>query len=168
MNPLSILLLVVTSTLRMAVSYILASTGGAFSVRAGVSDLGIEGMMITGAFFGVLGTHLTQNVWIGALFGIFECIAKIIKRRHTLLVCVSVILSNLANIALSAYLLTRPVILSTEFTTYIKTQKWGNMDILRFMGNPVAWPLPMILLAIIVICSLINCITAIVRTVRTS
>jgi len=105
---------------------------------------------------------------IGALFGIFECIAKIIKRRHTLLVCVSVILSNLANIALSAYLLTRPVILSTEFTTYIKTQKWGNMDILRFMGNPVAWPLPMILLAIIVICSLINCITAIVRTVRTS
>jgi len=54
----------------MAVSYILASTGGAFSVRAGVSDLGIEGMMITGAFFGVLGTHLTQNVWIGALFGI--------------------------------------------------------------------------------------------------
>ena len=103
---------------------------------------------------------------IGAFFGIFECLTKIIKRRHTFLVCISVILSNLANIALSAYLLTRPAILSTEFTTYMQAQNWGDGDILRFMGNPVAWPLPMVLLAIIVVCSLVSCITEIVRTAR--
>lgn len=103
---------------------------------------------------------------IGALFGVFECLTKIIRRRHTLFVCVSVILSNLANIALASYLLTRPVFFSTEFTAYMQSQSWGNMDILQFMGNPVAWPLPMILLAIVVICSLVNCIIAIVRTVR--
>lgn len=103
---------------------------------------------------------------IGAFFGIFECLTKIIKRRHTFPVCVSVILSNLANIALSAYLLTRPAILSTEFTTYMQAQNWGDGDILRFMGNPVAWPLPMVLLAIIVVCSLVSCITEIVRTAR--
>ena len=67
----SIMLLVVTSTLRMAVPYILATTGAAFSMRAGVSDLGCEGMMIAGAFFAALGTYLTQNPWVGLLFGAF-------------------------------------------------------------------------------------------------
>lgn len=103
---------------------------------------------------------------IGALFGIMECIVKIVWRRHTIPVCVAVIISNVVNIALAAYLLTRPVFFSTEFTAYMQSQSWGDADILRFMGNPVAWPLPMILLAIIVVCSLVNCIIEIVRTVR--
>lgn len=104
---------------------------------------------------------------IGGLFGVFECIIKIMKRRHTPLVCVSIVLSNLANITLSTYLLTRPVILSTEFTAYMQAQNWGEGDILRFMGNPSAGLLPLIILAIIVICSVISCATAVVRTVRT-
>lgn len=103
---------------------------------------------------------------IGALFGIVECITKIIKQRYTLLVCSAVILSNLVNIALSAYLLTRPVILSSEFTSYMQSQTWGDMDILRFMGNTVDWRLSTILLVIIVVCSLANCIITIVKTIR--
>lgn len=63
-----------TSSIRMAIPLILAATGGAFSVRAGISDLGLEGMMLAGASFGVLGSYLTGNRWwglvIGVLFGV--------------------------------------------------------------------------------------------------
>lgn len=79
----SILLLVITSTLRMAVCYILASLGGTFSVRSGVTDLGCEGMMIWGAFFGVFGCYYTQNIWLGALFGML--FGAIISMLHAVL-----------------------------------------------------------------------------------
>ena len=48
--------LLIAATLRMAVPYVLATTGGAFSVRVGITDLGCEGMMIWGAFFAVIGS----------------------------------------------------------------------------------------------------------------
>lgn len=61
---------IVASTLRSSVPLILASMGGCFSMRAGVSDLGLEGMMLAGSFFSVLGSWLTGSAWIGLLTGI--------------------------------------------------------------------------------------------------
>ena len=49
--------LLIAATLRMAIPYILATTGGTYSVRVGITDLGCEGMMIGGAFFGVIGSY---------------------------------------------------------------------------------------------------------------
>ena len=60
---------ILSSSLRSSVPLILAATGGSFSSRAGVSDLGLEGMMLFGAFFGVYGSYITGNPWIGMLFG---------------------------------------------------------------------------------------------------
>ena len=60
---------IISSSLRSSVPLILAATGGAFSSRAGVSDLGLEGMMLGGAFFAVWGSHLTGSPWMGLLFG---------------------------------------------------------------------------------------------------
>lgn len=60
---------ILASTLRSSVPLILASMGGCFSMRAGVSDLGLEGMMLSGAFFSVVGSWLTGSPWIGLLFG---------------------------------------------------------------------------------------------------
>ncbi|NLX62201.1 MAG: ABC transporter permease [Tissierellia bacterium] len=68
MEIFNILEIIITSTLRMSVPLILASTGATFSMRSGVSDLGCEGMMIGGAFFGVLGSYIFDNAWIGLLF----------------------------------------------------------------------------------------------------
>lgn len=67
----NILYVVLVSAVRMSVPMILASTGAAFSVRSGVMAIGCEGMMITGAFFGVLGSFITGSPWIGIAFGIF-------------------------------------------------------------------------------------------------
>lgn len=61
---------IVSSTLRSSVPLILAALGGCFSMRAGVSDLGLEGMMLAGSFFSVFGSWLTGNAWLGLLFGI--------------------------------------------------------------------------------------------------
>ena len=46
---------IIASSIAMSIPLILASVGGAFSVRSGIMALGLESMMMMGAFFGVLG-----------------------------------------------------------------------------------------------------------------
>nr|WP_326184219.1 ABC transporter permease [uncultured Oscillibacter sp.] len=67
----SLIISILSSSLRSSVVLILTAVGGTFSNRAGVSDLGLEGIMLTGSFFAVWGSYLTGNPWIGLLFGGF-------------------------------------------------------------------------------------------------
>ena len=58
------------ATLRMAVPLVIASIGSVLCERSGIINLGIEGMMLVGAFGAVAGAHATGSPWLGVLTGI--------------------------------------------------------------------------------------------------
>jgi ABC-type uncharacterized transport system permease subunit len=58
------------ATLRMASPLIFASLGGIFSERAGIINIALEGMMLTGAFSGVFVTYVVGNPWVGVFAAI--------------------------------------------------------------------------------------------------
>jgi simple sugar transport system permease protein len=62
---LAIVLGILHSGIRLATPYLFASLGEMFSQRSGVLNLGVEGIMLMGSFFGFYAVFVTGNVWIG-------------------------------------------------------------------------------------------------------
>jgi len=58
------------SSIRIAIPLALAGLGGVISEKSGVVNIGLEGMMLTGAFAAVAATNFSQNPWIGVLSAI--------------------------------------------------------------------------------------------------
>ena len=58
-----------SAMLRWSIPILLAGLGGLYSERAGVVNIGLEGMMILGTWFGAWGT-LEWGPWVGILVGL--------------------------------------------------------------------------------------------------
>lgn len=58
----------VTSTLRLATPLIFASIGGVFCEKSGVVNIALEGMMVIGAFFAVLGSSINNSGVAGVIY----------------------------------------------------------------------------------------------------
>jgi len=81
------------ATVRKSVPLIFASTGGFFSERAGVVNIGLEGMMLFGAFSGAIISVTTHNPWlgivgaavVGGMIGYLHAIATITLRANQII-----------------------------------------------------------------------------------
>ena len=61
---------IVASGIRLNTPIIFAALGETIVERSGVVNLGIEGMMLMGAFAGFIGTFFTGSIFVGLLFAI--------------------------------------------------------------------------------------------------
>jgi simple sugar transport system permease protein len=63
----TVLIGILTSGIRLATPYLFASIGEMFGQRSGVLNLGVEGIMLMGAFAAFYVTFTTGNLWLGLL-----------------------------------------------------------------------------------------------------
>jgi ABC-type uncharacterized transport system permease subunit len=59
----------IAATLRYATPLIFGALGGIICERSGIVNVGLEGMMLTGAFFGIFGADLLDSWFLGLLVG---------------------------------------------------------------------------------------------------
>jgi ABC-type uncharacterized transport system permease subunit len=62
------------SSLRMAAPVLYATLGGIFCSEAGVLNVGLEGLLLTGAFFAIVGSVALSSAWGGLLVAILACL----------------------------------------------------------------------------------------------
>lgn len=67
--------ILVFSTIRLTTPLLLAALGGLFSERAGVINIALEGLMLSGAFTAAAVTATTGSVFLGVLTGVLAGVA---------------------------------------------------------------------------------------------
>ena len=75
MNYFNDLILILDSTVRLAVPLILACLAGLYSERAGIVDIGLEGKLLGAAFGAAAVAAVTGSPWLGLLAGIAVALA---------------------------------------------------------------------------------------------
>ncbi|MFF0828559.1 ABC transporter permease [Brevibacillus sp. NPDC003359] len=56
-----------SSTIRMVTPILLAALGGALCTRVGIFNVGLEGLVLVGAFSAIVGNHFTGNLFLAVL-----------------------------------------------------------------------------------------------------
>lgn len=106
-------------TIRLAIPIALAAIGATYSDRSGVINIGLEGMMLVGAFSGVVGAHFTGQPWVGILLALLS--GMLVGLVHAVL-CVSYRANQVVcGVGIN--------ILSLGFTTVMIKVIWGKEGI---------------------------------------
>lgn len=109
----------IKTTLQFSTPLVLTALGGMYSERSGIVNIGLEGMMLIGAFSAVAATYFTNNPWMGLivsaiaggiLAGIHAIITVKLKGDH--------IVSG-----------TGVILFATGFTTLMLQVIWGQRGV---------------------------------------
>ena len=104
------------AALRLSIPLALGAMAGAFSERAGIINIGLEGMLLMGAFAGVFGSFVTGSAWLGVGFA---AVAGIL----TSLIFAIFIIEFKADHVVAGVGLN---ILTLGFTTWMMQMIWGT------------------------------------------
>ena len=104
---------------------------------------------------------------VGGLMAMVS-ILKIVIRRWTPLVCVSVIVSDMIGLVWLLRLVTRPDLLAPECAAFLQNANWGEVALSRFARHGVDNPLVALVIVVAVIASVWECVAVVCRTVRAS
>lgn len=122
----------VASSIRVAIPLALAGLGGVFSERSGVINIGLEGMMLTGAFTAVAVTNISQNPWIGLLAAVF--IGVFLGLIHAI-VCVTFKANQIVSgVAINLF--------ASGITVFFSWLLFGETQIMTKSSLPI-WGLPL-------------------------
>lgn len=69
---ITFLIALLSASIRLSVPILFAALGGMYSEQSGVVNIGLEGIMLVGAFAGVVGSYFTGSYWIGALVAVLS------------------------------------------------------------------------------------------------
>jgi len=125
-------LVVMDSALRMATPLMLAALGGMFSERSGVVNIGLEGIMLTGAFTSVLATWATGDPWVGAAAGVAG--GMLIALIHAVVSVTFRADQIVSGVAINLFALG-----ATQFLTWIV---WGSSANSPPVASMAHWTLP--------------------------
>lgn len=141
MNGLAFLL----QTIRISIPYLLAAAGGVMSERVGVIALGLEGLMLSGAFGAAMGSYYGGSPWMGLVgalaAGLFTttilAVATLRFKANQVVVGVAI---NLLVVAVTRFFL-RLVFDSASNSPRVPGfggEATGNAMLASF-ANPVVW-----------------------------
>ena len=122
--------------LEMATPLIFAAMGGLLSERSGIINIALEGLMLLGAFFAVVGVHYFDSPYLGLLVGVLAAMVGAlihaiwsITLRGDQIVAATAI--NLLGSGITIFLMQRIWNQSGQTTTVRKLPDfWGNVSIL--------------------------------------
>ncbi len=147
---MQILALVIPAAIYAAAPLILTGLGGLFSERSGVVNIGLEGLMVIGAFTGIVVTLTLEgmgfggsSVWlamlaavmIGAAFSLFHAVASITFRADQI---VSGVALNFLAVGLSVFLIR--LMYGKGQTDYIRNRIY-RFDVPVLSDIPIIGPL---------------------------
>ncbi len=118
MHHSAIVILLLSNAVKAGTILLFPTIGEIFTERAGILNLGIEGMMLIGAFSGFMVSYITHNPYLGFMAGVLSGgIASLIHAFISITLRGNQIVSGLAL-----------TIFGAGFTTFYG-QKWINMNL---------------------------------------
>jgi simple sugar transport system permease protein len=124
----------------MATPIVSASLGGIFSERAGIINIGLEGMMLAGAFTGVATSFFTGSAWLGVLAAVL--VGGLLGLLHAFLTVKFLVDQVVSGTGIN--------ILALGFTAYMSQVFWGSrgasesVNGLEVISIPVLKDIPII------------------------
>jgi general nucleoside transport system permease protein len=137
-------LLILLQTLRIAVPYLFAASGGVLAERAGIVSLTLEGFMLSGAFCATLGSFYFGNPWAGlalgmlggAVFGALHAVATIRFKADQI---VSAVAINLMVVGLTRFFLRLAFDSSSNSPRVAGFGSEGNTGLFATFEDPLIW-----------------------------